>query len=115
MGFLPSGYRRLSIQSKSSAIKAYSANIIMSDLEKKAREFIDKVQGKMEAFTDGRKETFSNNLSEQIRTLSAKLDSRQQQQLQGLSIPQIVDDVSQAVVNNVVGYLKAWVDLAKVC
>lgn len=50
-------------------------------------EVVNKVERAIKSFTDDRKETFSNNLCEQLKVLSSKLDPKRQQQLSCLFGP----------------------------
>lgn len=69
----------------------------------------------MKTFTEERKDTFSRNLVDQLKLLSGNLDSKQQKELRQLQIQHVVDEVSQAVVSNVVIQVKAWAELVTVC
>ena len=83
--------------------------------DNKRNGFVHTVEAAMKTFTEERKDTFSRNLVDQLKLLSGNLDSKQQKELRQLQIQHVVDEVSQAVVSNVVIQVKAWAELVTVC
>jgi hypothetical protein len=73
-------------------------------------QVIAKIKPRLTTFVQGNKELFTERLTDQLKRLSAKLDSPQQEGLRNLSVDKIVEDISESVIEFMIKMLRGLID-----